>query len=50
MTFVEILICYNIAHFKYLKYDIILEFTVHSVVISNYEATRTFIYYNPRIL
>jgi hypothetical protein len=49
MTFVGILFCYNTVYFKCLKYGVILEFTVYSTIISNYEGIHKFIYYNPRI-
>ena len=50
MTFVGILLCYNTVYFQCLKHGVILQFTVHSTIISNYEGTGKFIYYNPSIL
>ena len=45
MTFVRVLLCYNTVYFTCCKYAVILEFTVCSTIISNYEGIGKFIYY-----
>jgi hypothetical protein len=50
MTLAGILLCYNTVYFKCLKYGVVLEFTVFSTIVNNYEGIGKFIYYNSRIL